>query len=302
MQKFTFSIQPQGPFSLAASKQFIEGFPAAPALATVGASMRVAFCSEGSFCPGLASLTQRERHGVVSVAVQAIAAVDQGLLQKQITRMFSLDVDGRDFSAVGQRDPIIAGLQHKLDMLRPVLFPSPYEAAVWAVLSQRVSMKQAASIKAKLSAAHGTEIPVAAGHSVRIIPTPDRLLMLAGFAGIPDVKWQRLQAVADAAKSGVLDGERLRAMPADVALASLQTISGIGPFSAELVLIRGAGAPDVAPTAEARIHAIVEQRYRLSVAEASRLWSPLRSWCSLLLRVGASDDQGSCGATTELAS
>lgn len=302
MHKIEFSLTPQGPFSLAASKAFIEGFPAAPALPTAGAAVRVAFSLEGSFGGAVAVLRQAERDGRVDVVVTASGPIDAVRARDQLARMFSLDIDGRLFASIGERDAIIGELQQQLDMLRPVLFPSPYEAAAWAVLSQRISMKQAAGIKARLATALGAQVEID-GRTVTTFPAPAVLLRTPSFEGIPSVKWQRLQTVAAAAQEGFLDGARLRALPADHAIASLQQLSGIGPFSAELIVIRGAGAPDVAPTAEARITAIVAERYGSSVAEAARAWAPLRSWCSVLLRVAASAGApSSCGATTAMQS
>lgn len=297
MHKFEFALAPQGPFSLAASKAFIEGFPAAPALPTAGAAVRVAFSLEGNFSGAVAVLRQATRDGRVDVAITASGPFDAVRAREQIARMFSLDIDGRAFVGIGKRDAIIGKLQQQHDMLRPVLFPSPYEAAAWAVLSQRISMKQAAGLKARLATALGVQVEID-GRTVTTFPAPAVLLRTPSFEGIPSVKWQRLQTVAAAAQEGLIDGARLRAMPADHAIASLQQLSGIGPFSAELIVIRGAGAPDVAPTAEARITAIVAERYGSSVAQAAQAWAPLRSWCAVLLRVAASAGAGaSCGAT-----
>ena len=231
------------------------------------------------------------------------APLDQQRIRRQLERMFSLDVDGHGFAAIGQRDPIIGELQQRYDMLRPVMFPSPYEAAAWAVLSQRISMKQATVLKQRIARAHGQRIVVDGSDSantadVFAFPPPAALLALAEFPGIPLIKWQRLHAVADAAGAGLLDGERLRAIPADYAIVNLQQIPGIGPFSAELIVIRGAGAPDVAPTVEPRLNAIVAARYGTSVAVAAKHWAPFRSWCAVLLRIAASQGQPStCGAT-----
>jgi DNA-3-methyladenine glycosylase II len=79
-------------------------------------------------------------------------------------------------------------------------------------------------------------------------------------------------------------------MPADDALAAVQELPGMGPFSAELVVIRGAGAPDVFPRTEGRLHAGMAALYGLadpSLAELQRIaqaWAPYRSWVSLLVR------------------
>ena len=63
----------------------------------------------------------------------------------------------------------------------------------------------------------------------------------------------------------------------------------IGPFSAELILIRGAGAPDVLPRHEPRLARAARKAYGLSddadLAPVAEAWRPYRSWVSLLLRL-----------------
>jgi DNA-3-methyladenine glycosylase II len=92
------------------------------------------------------------------------------------------------------------------------------------------------------------------------------------------------------AEEGELDGGRLRALPSATALAELRTLPGIGPFSAELVLARGAGEPDLFPEHAGRLAAAMRERYDLTDPRPERLraiaerWRPFRSWVSLLLR------------------
>jgi DNA-3-methyladenine glycosylase II len=94
----------------------------------------------------------------------------------------------------------------------------------------------------------------------------------------------------DAALAGDLDAARLRAMPPEDALAHLCTLPGIGPFSAELILIRGAAHPDVFPARERRLHAAMADANHLDnpspgqLAELSARWAPYRSWVALMLR------------------
>ena len=64
----------------------------------------------------------------------------------QACRFLSLDVDARGWPDVGRRDPVIADAQERLPGLRPCGFHSPYEAAAWAVLSQRLRIVQAARL------------------------------------------------------------------------------------------------------------------------------------------------------------
>lgn len=48
-----------------------------------------------------------------------------------------LDVDGRGFLEVAQRDPVVGGLQRRYPGLRPVCSYSPYEAAAWSIMGNR---------------------------------------------------------------------------------------------------------------------------------------------------------------------
>ncbi|SDC81690.1 HhH-GPD superfamily base excision DNA repair protein [Geodermatophilus telluris] len=186
-------------------------------------------------------------------------------------------------------DPVLAPLAAQRPGFRPVSFWSPYEAACWVVLSQRTSVTAAAAVKARIAERFGTvhELDGVATHA---FPTPSRLVALAAELPVPPVKRERLRGLAEAALDGRLDGGRLRALPAVEALAKVRELPGIGPSSAELVVVRGAGAPDVFPEAEPRLHGEIAHRYGLtdpSPAELTRVaeaWRPYRSWAVVLLR------------------
>lgn len=203
--------------------------------------------------------------------------------------MLSLDVDGTGFPGVGVRDPLIGGLQRQFPGLRPVGFHSPYEAAAWAVLSHRIRITQAAALKARLAEEYGESVQVD-GVAGRAFPAPDRLRSVGDVRGLTKLKAARLRGIADAALRGDLDGATLRDCEPDEALALLQRLPGIGPFSAQLVLVRGACAPDVFPTAEPRLHRAMAALYDVESPPLERLveiadqWRPYRSWASVLIR------------------
>jgi DNA-3-methyladenine glycosylase II len=181
-------------------------------------------------------------------------------------------------------------LQPAYPGLRPVCFWSPYEAAAWAIIGQRVRIVQAAAIKARIAAKHG--VRVATGeHTRHAFPSPAALLEVDAFPRLTPEKIQRLHAVARCALEGGLDAGMLRSLKREDALAHLRTIHGIGPFSAELILLRGAGDPDHVPTAEPRLARAIALAYGLDhhpgpeeVLSISRAWAPYRTWVALLLR------------------
>jgi 3-methyladenine DNA glycosylase/8-oxoguanine DNA glycosylase len=282
----TLRLPVRGPFSLAASTRFLEGFaPARYRGSSDGGPLRLAFPVEGSGeTVGVA--VRQEADGAVRAEVRPVVP---DRTAAQLARILSLDVDGSGFPAVAGADPVVAGLAARYPGLRPVCFFSPYEAACWAVLSQRTSMIAAAAVKQRIAERFGEARDVEA---VRLgaFPVPDRLRAVADDLPVPEVKRARLRALAEAALDGRLDGERLRSLPVDEALDAVRELPGMGPFSAELVVVRGAGAPDVFSESEGRLHAAMAELYGFvgasipELAAVAERWAPYRSWVSLLIR------------------
>ncbi|NKQ57569.1 DNA-3-methyladenine glycosylase 2 family protein [Amycolatopsis sp. K13G38] len=280
-------IDVQGEFDLAASAQFLEGFtPAArPDAADESGTLRMAFPAEGRWEPVGVRIRQ-ERPGEIFVDTEDPVVVEQ------VRRILSLDVDGRDFAAVGRADPVVGALQSRYPGLRPVLFYSPYEAACWTIIGHRIRMTQAARIKQRIAEEYGQTIDVA-GRQLASFPAPAVLAGLERLPGLSELKTERLHAIAAAAEEGVLEAAVLRSLEAEDAMEQLRRLRGIGPFSAELILVRGAGHPDVFPRNEQRLHAEMRIAYDLPSADAAELaqvaerWRPFRSWVALLMRTNA---------------
>lgn len=102
----------------------------------------------------------------------------------------------------------------------------------------------------------------------------------------PGRKAEYLRAVASSALDGVLSGERLRSLDADEALRQVREILGIGPFAAELIIIRGANFPDVLPRNEHRLEAEIAEQYGTdrTIEQITQAWHPFRAWAGVHLR------------------
>ena len=288
------TVTVDGPFDLTQSARFLEGFaPAAraDAAATPG-ELRLAFPVAPSWRPVGALVRQPVPGGPVRVAVRA-APSDVDAAVAAVHRILSIDVPGSGFPEVGARDPVVGELQRRYPGLRPVAFHSPYEAACYAILSHRVRMTQAAAIKQQLAVRLGEEVDV---HGVPLptFPAPSTLLAQPHVPMVSELKSDRLKSVAAAARDGRLDAEELRSLPVKEALARLKKLPGIGPFSAELILLRGAAHPDVFPEAEERLHDEMRHAYHAAtkqdLLEIAEVWSPYRTWVALLLRVNREEE------------
>ena len=287
-------MSPRGPFSLAASIQFLEGFTPAGYSGPQAASdavLELAFPMEGSWQS--VGVRVRQQADVVTAEVVSPPTADAGLvreLRPQVERILSVDVDGSDFPAVGERDPVAGELQRRYPGLRPVGFWSPYEAAAWTIIGHRIRITQAAAIKARMAERLGE--PVSFGDRVvHAFPSPMRLAELDTFPGLAGRKPEWLRSLAQAALDGQLDSARLRAMSHADAMADLKKLPGIGDFSAGLILLRGASDPDAVAYSEPRLARAVALAYELpepasaeQLREISENWKPYRTWVTLLLR------------------
>jgi DNA-3-methyladenine glycosylase II len=294
----TFTLVPRGPFSLAASIAFLEGFSPAAYSGPADQALELAFAVEGSWqTVGLRVRQDDDGTGLAENTVVAEivspAEPDAALvaeIRPQLERILSLDVDGSGFAAVGERDPVVGEVQRKFPGLRPVGFWSPYEAAAWTIIVRRIRITQGAAIKARMSERLGEPVSFG-GRVVHAFPSPQRLAGLDAFPGLASPKPEWLRSVARAALDGQLDAARLRAMPPEEALADLKKLPGIGDFSAGLTLLRGAGFPDAVPSGEPRLARAVELAYELpgpatqeQILAISENWRPYRTWVTLLLR------------------
>lgn len=272
MTEHQVDVEVLGPWSLTTSRTFWEGFaPAALTRLDVPATLRSVFLNGHDWSRTEVSVTQHDATAAITVSGDG----DLEAAVAQVCRFLSLDVDARGWPAVGERDAVIADAQRQLPGLRPCGFHSPYEAAAWAVLSQRARIVQAARLRADLVREHGDD---------GAFPPPLRLRTLE--LDLPGRKGEYLRSVADAALDGRLDGSTLRQVDPAEAVSRVAQIKGLGPFSAELVVLRGANAPDAVPAHEPRLEAEVTERYGpgRDLAQVSQAWRPFRTWASVHLR------------------
>ncbi len=292
-----FRIEPKGRFNLAAAQRFLGGFtPASGTFADHDDRLTMAFPVDG--WAGSAAVVVWQGDDIRGEAVVSSADVPIDAVRGQVARTLSLDHDGTGWDDVGRRDPVIGRLQAEFDHLRPVCFYSPYEAAVQAIIGQRISMRQAATMKTALAKEHGEALQIG-GQRLNAFAPPQSLIDVNEAHGLRPEKLRRLHEVARAALEGRLDAARLRALAHDEALASLREIRGIGEWSAEHVLLRGAGLADAVPVADPRTRVAIKAAYDLRVKPddvdlmaIADAWRPFRMWGFVLVRLWHSRTAG----------
>jgi DNA-3-methyladenine glycosylase II len=254
-----------------------------------GSVLRLAFVLDGYDAQAGVAVTQPAPD---LVRFEVTGDVEPDAAAAQAARILSLDDDATAYDRMVDRDPVLSAAYAARPGLRPPLFSSAYEALVWAVLSARRPAAQMRAVRERLARAHGRVLEVA-GDAVAALPTPEQLLGVTSFPGMPDLKLRRMHAIAAAAREGLLDTESLRMLEVDEAAYAVRRFDGIGPFYAELVTIRALGHTDVLPTVEPRVVAATGARLGrpdfsvADLAEVAEAWRPWRTWACVALRAGA---------------
>lgn len=160
-----------------------------------------------------------------------------------------------------------------------------FELAVRAILGQQVTVAAARTLATRLSERLGEPVTTPWPHLHRLFPTAASLAAVSpdtlGELGIVRQRQAALQALARAVLEGhlVLDAHA----PAPATIQALQTLPGIGPWTAQYIAMRVLRWPDAWPASDvALIKALgIEARGRPGTLEAERrstAWRPWRSY------------------------
>lgn len=276
--------RPRG-FQLQRAADFFAQFIPGTGMAAASADgLTLAFRLDGTF----EAVAARLRETATQLAVDFAGTERDDLVRGQVARILGVEGDADAWHALGARDATVGALQGEFPGFFTATKPSPYDAAVWAVIAPRMPMRRAADVKTAMARAHGDVVRLG-GVEHRVFPSPAALAEIDAFPGLSDEKMLRLRGVAKAALDGRLDADRLRGMPEDAALRDLQRLRGVGPWAASHIYFRGAAPIDALPTAEPRVlHGLASVRGVPSIspeafAREASAWRPFRMWVSVLL-------------------
>jgi DNA-3-methyladenine glycosylase II len=286
-----FSIRPSGPFDLACENQFFGGW------LTLDEGKRIIISMPIEGWTGSATIVMHQDN---DGAVHGEVYSPEGIAEKawhQALASLSLDIDGKDWPEIGKQDPFIGRLQKEYEYMRPVLFHSPYEAAISLLIGHRISIKQRRAIMQRLSEEHGDQF-VVEGKIFYAFPDPQTLLSIQEIKGLNAEKILRIHRAAQAALDGLLDREYLRSLPIEDALKKLLSLRGVGDFFSQAILFRGAGIVTVA-TNDANTLQTVQKAYGLGALPSkeqftniTQMWHPYEMWATVLLHIWVRREMG----------
>lgn len=217
----------------------------------------------------------------VPVVLHLAAAADEAEALARLRCLLDLDLDPGAVADVLRTDSALAPLVAAAPGRRVPGTLDPAAMVLRAVLGQQVSTAAARTHAARLVAALGEPVEDPEGGLTRRFPTPEALVAhpdaVRDAVRVPEARRRTLVAVAAALADGRID---LAADPAAVR-AALLALPGIGPWTADTVLMRALGDADAFLPGDL---GLVLAARRLGLPERpgplerhSRRWSPFRS-------------------------
>jgi DNA-3-methyladenine glycosylase II len=193
-----------------------------------------------------------------------LSASEAKSLKQAIAVMFAPSFEYKRFLRVAKKDRVMNAITIQLRGLRPIPPPSVFEALVIAITEQQISLSAAMAIRSRLIEKYGDQVRFK-GRTFFAFPTAASLakanqteLRKVGLSGSKALCICRL---AKGVASGELNLDTLKKEDDETAVGELTKIKGVGPWTAEYVLIRGMGRVNSLPADDLGIQRAVSQAY-----------------------------------------
>ncbi|MEY8042128.1 AlkA N-terminal domain-containing protein [Saccharopolyspora cebuensis] len=234
---------------------------------------------------GTGTATLRPEADHVSCTLRLSDLRDLGSAVSRLRGLLDLDADPVAVAEVLGADPLLAPQLARHPGVRVPGSVDPTEMLVRAVLGQQVSVAAARTITERLVAALGEPLAEPDGAVTALFPTPAALAehardVLPG----PRRRAEAVRAIGEALGGGLAvhpgrDHDELR--------RDLLALPGVGPWTADYVLLRVLGAPDVLLDGDLALRrgaaALGLPDEPAALGDRARRWRPWRSYAGMLL-------------------
>ena len=285
-----FELAYRPPYALGAMLAFLRD-RAIPGVEAVGAhsyARTLAIAHRGATHTGTVEVRHARRKAALSVSLSASFARVVPLALARVRHAFDLACDPAEI------DEHLGALAAAHPGLRvPGTFDA-FELAVRAIVGQQVSVRGARTLLGRIVRDHGGEAPLPAlpdggDAPLRLFPTAAAL----AAAGVPalvrcGLTSARARTVATLAEA-MADGTLALAPGGDVAaaLAQLQGLPGIGPWTAHYIAMRALRWPDAFLANDLIVLRAMGETKPARAEARSAAWSPWRAYAVMHLWKGA---------------
>lgn len=186
-----------------------------------------------------------------------------------LRKMLGLDFDPRRLRRVAKLLPALRDTTRALRGMRPPRFAGLFETFASVIPFQQVSLDAGVAVVSRLVERFGRSLDHD-GRRYYAFPSAERVaaarMPALRASGLSAKKAESLRAIARAIATGTLSESVLEEQNTEAALDTLTELPGIGPWSANLVLLRGLGRLDVFPPGDRAVALAVQRLLSLSSA------------------------------------
>ncbi|MFJ2249142.1 DNA-3-methyladenine glycosylase family protein [Streptomyces sp. NPDC087862] len=269
----TIRVDAHGPFHHTAALALLAAHAIPGAEKVDGARYRRVLTVEGEQTVVTLDLN---RHGIT--ASFDPSGGDRETATALVRAWFDLDTDTTTIDRALSQDPHLAGRVRRRPGLRLIRYPDEFEAVAATVIGQQVSLAAARSFAGRLVTAFGHKTG-----DLHTFPHAPALAQcdaneIQQRTGLTHARARTLHEVAVRWANGpVLEG-----LPADEARRTLLAVPGIGPWTADYLLVRALQHPDTFAPGDLVARRALGLDHK-AAAERSAAWAPYRSYALLHL-------------------
>lgn len=201
-----------------------------------------------------------------------------GIMVKIYTKYF--EYGNKEISYLSHVDPVLRSAIERLGKLERVVIPDLFQALIYAVIGQQISVKAANTVFERLE------------NCLEEI-TPYRVSMLSEVEiqqlGVTLRKAGYIKAISESVLKGDLDLQELRKLSDRSVVEKLCKINGIGVWTAEMLLLNSMERPDIVSFGDIAIRRGMMKLYNLKELtkeqfdEYKKGYSPYGSTASIYL-------------------
>jgi AraC family transcriptional regulator, regulatory protein of adaptative response / DNA-3-methyladenine glycosylase II len=280
------------------------GQRAIPGVETIsGTTYRRTIAIGGHF--GVIGVAPADKNRVdVSLRFPDMAALPQ--IIARVRRVFDLAADPDTIGAHLALDPVLAPLVRLRPGLRVPGAWDGFELAVRAIFGQQITVPAATRLLGRLVEVHGTPLPAMAGDGEglsHLFPSPARLAKAdLATLGMPNARAMAVTSLAQAIAADPMIFSRSASL--EQTIAKLQSLPGIGEWTAQYIAMRELREPDAFPAADIGLMRAMANADggRPSPAELlarAETWRPWRAYAALYLWAAGSPRAASPGKRHE---
>lgn len=196
------------------------------------------------FGTGIVGLSPRRDHVLCTLALQDVRDLSAAI--GRCRRLLDLDADPEAVIEALSADDALQAVVAKAPGQRIPGTVDPHELALRAVLGQQVSTSAARTHTRRLVEAYGTRVADPVGGLTHLFPTVEQLAEIdPAHLAVPQSRRNSLRAMVAA----LADGDVGLDPGADwrQARQQLMALPGVGPWTTDIIAMRGLGDPDAFP-------------------------------------------------------